>query len=77
MEMRFNIPFQELLALVKALSPGQRERLKQELDSGTQFPEENDKFIDFLLNGPVYSKDDIKLIESNRKGISEWRTKSY
>jgi hypothetical protein len=77
MEMRFNIPFQELLALVKALSPGQREKLRQELDKGAQYPEENDNFIDFLLNGPVYSKDDIKLIESNRKGISEWRTKSY
>lgn len=76
MEMRFNIPFQELLRLVKALTPKQRERLRQELDEGTQIKEENDQFIDFLLKGPVYSKDEIRLIELNRKSISEWRTEN-
>jgi hypothetical protein len=76
MELRFNIPFQELLTLVKALTPKQRERLRQELDEGTPVQQENNEFIDFLLKGPVYSKEDIRLIEENRKSITAWRTKN-
>ena len=59
MEMRFDIPFQQLLSLVKALTPNQRERLRQELDENTPNQEEHNEFIDFLLKGPVYSKSDI------------------
>ncbi len=76
MELRFNIPFQELLTLVKALTPKQRERLRQELDEGTPVQQENNEFIDFLLKGPVYSKEEIRLIEENRKSIAAWRTKN-
>lgn len=76
MEMRFNIPFQELLTLIKALTPKQRERLRQELDEGTPIKQENDEFIDFLLKGPVYSKEEIRVIEENRKSIAAWRTKN-
>jgi hypothetical protein len=74
MEMRFDIPFQQLLSLVKALTPNQRERLRQELDESTPKQEENNEFIDLLLNGPVYSKSDIKIIEDNGNSISAWRT---
>ena len=74
MEMRFDIPFQQLLSLVKALTPNQRERLRQELDENTPNQEEHNEFIDFLLKGPVYSKSDIKTIEENAKSISAWRT---
>jgi hypothetical protein len=73
MEMRFNIPFQELLMLVRALTPNQRERLRKELDEISPLQEENDEFIDFLLKGPVYSKEEIKIIEENRKSINKWR----
>jgi hypothetical protein len=76
MELRFNITFQELLTIVKALSPSQRERLKQELEEEPPIQEKNNQFIEFLLAGPVYSKDEIKKIELNRKSISEWRKKN-
>jgi hypothetical protein len=75
-ELRFNIPFQELLNLVKGLSPKQRERLRQELNCEEPTQDKNVEFIDFLLNGPVYSKEEIKEIERNRKSISQWRRKS-
>ena len=76
MELRFNIPFQELLTIVKALSPSQRERLKQELEEEPPIQEKNNQFIEFLLEGPVYSKDEIKKIELNRKSIAEGRKKN-
>ncbi len=76
MELRFNIPFQQLLTLVKSLSPKQKERLRQELQKETSFRDENDEFLKILLNGPVYSKEEIKQIEANRKSITEWRTEN-
>ncbi len=69
MELKFDIPFQQLLKLVKSLTPNQRERLRQELESGAPLKEENDEFIKFLLKGPVYSKDDINQIMKNRNNI--------
>lgn len=76
MELRFNIPFQQLLTLVKSLSPKQKERLRLELQKETSFRDENDEFLKILLNGPVYSKEEIKQIEANRKSITEWRTEN-
>lgn len=75
--MKVQIPFQQLLTLVRNLSPKQKAQLRKELsEEKTQVEPEKDQFIDFLINGPVYSKKDIAIIEENRKSIAEWRTKS-
>lgn len=71
--MRLTIPFQDLLQLVKALSPTQKERLKQELDFEMPSQPAQDEFINLLLEGPVYSPEDIQKIEENRKSIAQWR----
>ncbi|SDC09491.1 hypothetical protein [Niabella drilacis] len=75
MEIKVQIPFQQLLTLVKSLTPSQKAKLKKELDDEAVKPQQ-DSFIDFLLNGPVYSREDINIIEENRKSIAAWRTKS-
>lgn len=74
MEIKAQLPFHQLLAIVKALTPTQKARLKKELDE-TPVMLKEDKFFDFLLKGPVYTDTDIAIIEENRKSISEWRTK--
>ncbi|MCZ4244468.1 DUF2281 domain-containing protein [Pedobacter punctiformis] len=33
------------------------------------------KFSDILLNGPIFSEEQIQSIEETRKSINEWRTK--
>lgn len=33
------------------------------------------KFSDILLNGPVFSEEQIQTIEETRKSINKWRTK--
>jgi hypothetical protein len=76
MEMKVQVPFQQLLKLVKSLTPGQKARLRQELSKEQPTMTEKDGFIDYLLNGPVYSDKEIDVIEQNRKSIAAWRTKS-
>ena len=76
MEMKVQVPFQQLLSLVKRLTPAQRARLRQELVDKKPFQKDKDEFIDYLLNGPVYSEKEIKVIEENQKSIAAWRTKN-
>ena len=76
MEMKVQVPFQQLLTMVKRLTPAQRERLRQELADKRPLKKDKDEFIEYLLNGPVYSDQEINEIEENRKSIATWRTKN-
>ncbi len=76
MEIKVQVPFQQLLTAVKSLTPIQKAKLRQEL--AEEKPAESDKaaFIEMLLNGPVYTEAQIQVIEENKKSIAKWRTKS-
>lgn len=76
METKVQIPFQKLLSAVKTLTPGQKKRLRQELADERTGKIDKSTFMEILLGGPVYSDEEIKTIEENRKSISKWRTKS-
>ena len=76
MEMKVKVPFQQLLTLVKTLTPTQKARLRQELNEEKPTKKGKDDYIELLLNGPVYSEKDMSVIEENRKSIAAWRTKS-
>ncbi|MBL7765999.1 MAG: hypothetical protein JNJ58_07905 [Chitinophagaceae bacterium] len=56
MEMKIQMPFQQLLTIVKTLTPSQKARLKKELEEkSAAIKTKKDDFIHLLLNGPVYS----------------------
>ena len=74
--MKVQVPFQQLLTLIKSLTPAQKAKLRQELSEEKPHPKEKDEFLEYLLNGPVYSDKEIQVIEENRKSIAAWRTKS-
>ena len=76
MEIKLDIPFQQLLSVVKTLTPSEKAKLKQELSEEEFAKEDKSAFIEMLLKGPVYSEKDIQTIEENRKSIAKWRTKS-
>ena len=76
MEMKVQVPFQKLLTIVKSLTPGQKARLRQELAEERPTIKDKDGFIEYLLNGPVYSDKEIQVIEETRKSIAAWRTKN-
>ena len=75
MEMKVQIPFDQLLTAIKTLTPTQKAKLKQELNEEMSSPDDKTAFIEMLLNGPVYSEKQIQTIEENRKSIAKWRTK--
>jgi hypothetical protein len=74
MEMKVHIPFQQFLTAVRALTPLQKERLKQELTEEKKEHSDNAVFIEMLLHGPVLSEQEIQIIEENRKSIAKWHT---
>lgn len=76
MEMKVQIPFQQLLHFIRSLPPAQKARIHRELSRETESKSDKDSFMDFLLDGPVYSEQEIAVIEENHKSISAWRTKA-
>ncbi|MFM2358635.1 MAG: hypothetical protein RLY16_628 [Bacteroidota bacterium] len=73
MAVNAQIPFNQILTVVKTLTPAQKELLKAQLeiaDTSTSV-----SFTNLLMNGPVYTENQIKKIEENRKRIAAWRTK--
>jgi hypothetical protein len=74
MEMKVNIPFNQLLQLIRQLSPSQKQKLHKELQADLNNDQQND-FKEFLLKGPVFSEQQIKEIQETRKSINKWRTK--
>ena len=76
MEMKVQVPFQQLLTIVKTLTPIQKAKLRAELNEQKVEEKPQDDFIEYLLKGPVYNDKDIQVIDENRKSIASWRTKS-
>ncbi len=78
MEVKVQIPFQELLTVVKTLTETQKAKLRQELADLPQktVSTQQSDFTKLLLNGPVFTEKQIKTIEENRKSITKWRTKN-
>jgi hypothetical protein len=74
MEIKVQVPFQQLLDIVKSLPPAQKAKLRQERDEEKPTNKNQDDFMDYLLNGPVYTEEEIQVIEENRKSIAAWRT---
>ena len=75
MEMKVQVPFNQLLTVVRALTPGQKAKLRAVLSEEKVLTNQNNDIIEYLLNGPVYDEKDINIIEENRKSITKWRTK--
>jgi len=45
-------------------------------EENEQYDEDKERFIEMLLNGPVYSEKKIRKIEQNTQSIAKWRTKA-
>ncbi len=74
MHVQLDIGFDQLVKMLKALSPDQLLKIKQEIESSSKKKTSRSKFEKLLLNGPVASKKDLKNIEDNIKAVNLWRT---
>ena len=75
MEVKVQIPFQELVAIVRQLSPVQKARLQKELIGETEVTPRKSRLTELLLKGPVFTNEQIQTIKETRKSINQWRTK--
>lgn len=76
MELKLQIPFQQLLEVVRNLTPAQKSKLRNELSKDESAQNEKASYIELLLKGPVYTDEQLMTIEENRASISKWRTKN-
>ena len=74
MEVRVHIPFEELVSIVRQLSPAEKAKLQLALTED-QPASTNTRLTELLLNGPVFTEEQIKTMEDTRKSINQWRTK--
>lgn len=75
MEVKAHMPFNELLTIVRRLSPTQKVRLQKELVQKAAPNKKNSRLTELLLKGPVFTDEQIKTIEETRKSINQWRKK--
>lgn len=75
MALKAEIPFKQILTVVKSLTPSQKEQLRVVLSEPNSTSAKQSDLTKLLLSGPVFSKKQIDVIKQNRKSINEWRTK--
>ena len=75
MQVQVDIPFEQLVKIVKTLPAGKLRLLKAVIEEEVIDSKENRNLELLLLSGPVASKKQIETIENNRKSINQWRTK--
>ncbi len=74
MELKLDIPFQQLLDLVKNLPVREKGILKEELDKNSKPEIDREEFRKLLLQAPTFSNKQLKAIKQARKQINKWRT---
>ncbi len=75
MQVQLDIPFNQLVRIVKNLPVAQQRKLKSEIEKETKIGTTSVDLEALLLNGPVATKEDLKRIANNRKAINQWRKK--
>ncbi|GEM_PF-6844197 len=65
----------QLLRIIKQLSLNDLNRLKVDLNNQSDASASNSDIKSFLLNGPVFDKEQLEEIKRARKQINQWRTK--
>lgn len=73
MQVQIDIGFDQLLIIVKTLSMVELRQLKAEIENESGKLEPISDLEKLLLNGPTATKEQLEVIENNRKSINQWR----
>ncbi len=75
MEVKLNIGYEQLIAIIHQLPIDEVNKLKQEIEKISS--EKNvgaiDELESLLANGPIMSEKKYQEFEENRKNFSQWR----
>jgi hypothetical protein len=74
MQIQLDIQFEQLLQIVRTLPLGQQKLLKVELEKTTETPFQSN-LESLLLAGPVATREQLEVIENNRRTLNQWRKK--
>jgi len=72
MELKMEIGLDQLIQAIKQLPAKQLIKLQAEINKTITDRTEKEGFKKFLLQAPVFSEDQILLIEEARKSINTW-----
>lgn len=74
MELKLNIGYQELLALIRQLPLRQLNRLKTDLRDIDPTPKSGGDWKSFLLSGPVMTEQQYVAYTAQREHFERWRS---
>lgn len=75
MEIKFNIGYEQLIAIIHQLPIDEINKLKAEIEriSSEKNVESIDEIESLIAEGPVMNDDKYNEFEENRKNFSQWR----
>ncbi len=73
MQTQVEIGFEQLVQLAKNLPATQWTKLKEEVETHTPEESERENFRKLLMNGPVFSQEQLNAIAETRIKIDEWQ----
>ncbi len=74
MGLKMEIGLDQLIQAIKQLPSKQFQKLKAEINNTVPEKTEKIAFKEFLLQAPVFSDEQIALIEDARNSINKWGT---
>jgi hypothetical protein len=72
MELRMEIGLDQLIHAIKQLPARQLAKLKTEINNVVSEKIDKETFKAFLLQAPVFTDEQINLIEEARKSMNKW-----
>jgi len=75
MQIQLDIGFDQLVSLVKNLSPKQWNRLKKEVEKKDVVSKGQQDMEAFLLSAPTLNEEQLNAIQKARESINQWRKK--
>ena len=78
MQLTVDIPYEQLIDIIRHLPANQLAKIKSDLEHAVAVNNaktEKINFQEFLLKGPVMSDIQYSAFRENRKAFNQWRTK--
>ncbi|MBX2972515.1 MAG: hypothetical protein KF797_05390 [Flavobacteriales bacterium] len=79
MEVKLDIPFNQLLRIIRQLTPVQQKKVQAVLEQANTAADRpkseagEESLSELLLRGPVFSKEQLVRMKETRKAFEQWR----